>query len=91
MKTTRRGFLGHSAALPIAYGVSLPLAGQALAASPADTEDYRAIVCVFMHGGNDHDNTIVPMDSANFASYQLYRGSLAYHANELKIGGSDTR
>lgn len=93
MKTTRRGFLGHSAALPLAplaFGTSLPLAGQASAAT-LDTEDYRAIVCVFMHGGNDHDNTIVPMDSANFASYQLYRGSLAYHANELKIGGNDIR
>ena len=29
--------------------------------------DYRALVCVFLFGGNDGNNTIVPFDNAGYA------------------------
>ena len=45
--------------------------------------DYRALVCVFLFGGNDSNNTIVPMDDTNFKAYQSIRGSLALTAAEL--------
>jgi uncharacterized protein (DUF1501 family) len=35
--------------------------------------DYRALVCVFLHGGNDGTNMIVPLD-AEFAQYTAVRG-----------------
>src|SRR5580704_114330 len=45
--------------------------------------DYRALVCVFLFGGNDSNNTVIPMDSANFQAYTSIRGSLALSASEL--------
>ena len=45
--------------------------------------DYRALVCVFLFGGNDSNNTIIPMDDANFSAYQSIRGSLALTGAEL--------
>jgi len=43
--------------------------------------DYRALVCVFLFGGNDSNNTVIPMDS--FAAYSSIRGSLALTSSEL--------
>lgn len=45
--------------------------------------DYRALVCVFLYGGNDSNNTIVPMDDATFQAYTSIRGSLALSASDL--------
>src|SRR5271170_2015759 len=45
--------------------------------------DYRALVCVFLFGGNDSNNTVIPMDDANFQAYTSIRGSLALPASSL--------
>ena len=45
--------------------------------------NYRALVCVFLFGGNDSNNTVVPMDNVNFQAYSSIRGSLALTASEL--------
>jgi uncharacterized protein (DUF1501 family) len=45
--------------------------------------DYRALVCVFLLGGNDSNNTIIPMDDARFKAYQSIRGSLALANTDL--------
>ena len=39
--------------------------------------DYRALVCVFLFGGNDSNNMIIPMDDASFQAYTSMRGNLA--------------
>ena len=33
------------------------------------TQDYKALVCVFLFGGNDSNNMIVPLSSSAYASY----------------------
>ena len=33
--------------------------------------DYRALVCVFLFGGNDSNNTIIPTDDTNFAAVHV--------------------
>ena len=43
----------------------------------AAQDDYKALVCVFMFGGNDANNMLVPIDSAGYANYAAVRGSLA--------------
>src|SRR5271156_480236 len=43
--------------------------------------DYRALVCVFLFGGNDSNNTVIPMN--DYAAYQSIRGSLALTSSEL--------
>lgn len=39
----------------------------------AQTRDYRALVCIFLFGGNDSDNMIVPYD--DFAAYAAVRSA----------------
>jgi len=45
--------------------------------------DYRALVCVFLFGGNDSNNTIIPMDTASYSAYQSIRGTLGLTTAEL--------
>ena len=45
--------------------------------------DYRALVCVFMFGGNDGHNLVVPLDPAQYAAYQQARGALALPPGQL--------
>lgn len=45
--------------------------------------DYRALVCVFLYGGNDSNNTVIPMDDTNYKAYSSIRGSLALSGGNL--------
>jgi uncharacterized protein (DUF1501 family) len=53
---------------------------QALAAGPTD---YRALVCIFLFGGNDSNNMIVPNDTAGYQNYAALRANLALPQNTL--------
>ena len=44
---------------------------------PSSPSDYKALVCVFMLGGNDGHNMLVPLAGAALANYKNARGSLA--------------
>jgi uncharacterized protein (DUF1501 family) len=77
---SRRAFLRRAGALSLAGSAApwaLNLAAMAEAAA-ANASDYKALVCVFLYGGNDYANTLVPYDSANYAAYQQLRPALAY-------------
>src|ERR1700684_4618482 len=54
---------------------------------------YQALVCVFLLGGNDGHNTVIPIATAqqNYSLYQQYRGGLALAQNTLLpiANGSD--
>ena len=80
MNASRRAFLQRASAMSIA-GVATPWAINLAAmaeASAATASDYKAIVCVFLYGGNDYGNTLVPYDTANYNAYQQLRPTLAY-------------
>ncbi len=85
LSASRREFLRRTAALS-ATGVAAPWAlnlaaiGEAAAQSASD---YKALVCVFLYGGNDHGNTLVPYDSATYNSYRSLRGPLALDRSTL--------
>jgi len=78
---TRRRFLGQSACAALSSVsilntlLNLKMAGTA-AAQQAPT-DYRTLVCIFLHGGNDSFNWLVPRDAARHAIYSTSRGNLA--------------
>ena len=82
---SRRAFLRRASALSVA-GTATPwmlnLASIA-EASAATATDYRAIVCVFLYGGNDYANTIVPYDLPNYTAYQAQRPTLSYARSSL--------
>src|SRR5438045_9583512 len=38
-----------------------------------NVSDYKALVCIFLFGGNDGNNAVVPVDAAGFAAYRSAR------------------
>ena len=78
--TSRRLFMRQASALSLAAGVGAPLALNLLAAGSAAAQsagDYRAVVCLFMFGGNDAFNMVLPTDGATWAAYSAMRSSIA--------------
>ena len=52
------------------------------ALAQASQPDYKALVCLFMAGGNDAHNTVVPLTQSEFNAYKSARGTIrvdAYH------------
>src|ERR1043166_7011029 len=47
------------------------------AATVPSGNDYKALICLFLFGGNDANNVIVPHDTSGYASYAAARGILA--------------
>ena len=47
------------------------------AAAAAIGSDYKALVCLFLQGGNDANNLIVPSDATGYAAYAAARSNLA--------------
>ena len=72
----RRVFLRQAGAMGLLAGAGAPLALNLLAASQAAAQtasDYRAIVCLFLFGGNDSYNTVLPTDTDSWAAYNTTR------------------
>jgi uncharacterized protein (DUF1501 family) len=76
----RRDFLQHAGAL--AGTAALGQLGM-LAAHAAPASDYKALVCIFLYGGNDANNTIVPLDTAGYTNYAQTRSYLALPQAQL--------
>ncbi|MGF1864986.1 DUF1501 domain-containing protein [Enterovibrio norvegicus] len=72
MKLTRRDFIksagiaGAAAAAPMSF--SLQARG---------VEDYKALICIFMNGGNDFFHQVLPLDSENFNKFNASRQGIA--------------
>ena len=81
----RRAFLRRSGQLTLT-GTALPFALNLAAMGEAaafDSTDYKALVCVFLGGGNDHYNTVVPYDAPTYAQYASIRGPIALPRSAL--------
>ena len=82
----RRRFLGNMAGASLAaspLGMLLSMRNAMAADDYSNFSDYKALVCVFLHGGNDAINMMVPMETSAYAAYANLRGSLAVNKNEL--------
>ena len=85
MTSTRRDFLrqigcGALTATAALTGARDLMVMNALAAATGPA-DYKALVCVFLFGGNDANNTVIPID--DYASYSAARGNLAVPSAQL--------
>lgn len=60
-----------------------------LLAAPAALTGYRALVCIFLFGGNDSNNTVIPID--NYSTYASSRGNLAFSQQQLAGTGITTK
>jgi uncharacterized protein (DUF1501 family) len=92
MASSRRDFLrGLGCTLltraAVCAGAERLLTMNALARSfDSDASGYRALVCIFMFGGNDSNNVIIPYDG--YADYQAVRGGTGVQipqANLLQV------
>jgi uncharacterized protein (DUF1501 family) len=90
MPSNRRSFIKYA---------SLAAAGNAAGLRPfgllnsfAQTpSNYKALVCVFLFGGNDANNTLIQFDTKGYTNYSTVRGPLAIpQAQLLQLGGSAT-
>ncbi|MGJ3649198.1 DUF1501 domain-containing protein [Sphingomonas sp. GlSt437] len=82
---SRRAFLKRASALSLAgsatpFVMNLAAIGEAAAATASD---YKALVCVFLYGGNDYANTLAPYDNSRYAVYAAQRTGLNYTQAQL--------
>jgi uncharacterized protein (DUF1501 family) len=70
----RRRFLQTAGALS-AFGLASRMDVLSLAATAAaqSASDYKALVCVFLFGGNDGNNTVIPFDTTGYSQYATVR------------------
>lgn len=90
MKISRRKFFRQAgcagmSALPLLNTlINLRLMeGVAVADTPPATNEYRALVCILLAGGNDSFNMLVPRESSEYATYQTSRSNLALTPAQL--------
>jgi hypothetical protein len=79
MSVNRRSFIRYSALAAAGNVIGLlPFAAlNAAAQTGSPTSGYKALVCIFLYGGNDANNMLVPFDNADYMNYSILRGPLA--------------
>ncbi len=84
-RINRRRFLQAAAVggLTYAFGRTPQAAFAATAGTNALFDDYKALVCVFLFGGNDSFNMLVPRSNAEYAEYAASRQNLAIAQSSL--------
>jgi len=89
-RVTRREFVASCAAGGLLYAAGRPL-GPALASGvgAGGFADYKALVCVFLLGGNDSWNMLVPRSGAEYDTYARSRENLAVPRDQLLPVGAD--
>jgi uncharacterized protein (DUF1501 family) len=73
---SRRLFMRQAGALSAAGAAAAPIALNMAAigsAAAQSASDYKALVCIFMFGGNDSLNMILPTDTASWTNYTTVR------------------
>jgi uncharacterized protein (DUF1501 family) len=80
-----KNLLGSSVGISSASATlsSMSLMNSALAQTNNRFNDYKALVCVFLHGGNDSFNMLIPSDSIDYLRYQDVRQNLAIAKSDL--------
>ncbi|MDT8990069.1 DUF1501 domain-containing protein [Curvibacter sp. APW13] len=75
----RRSFLRRGAAgAALPWLMKLGALGEAAAFNGgAAVSDYKALVCVFLYGGNDYANTVITLDTPSYNQYSTIRGGTA--------------
>lgn len=81
IKSMLAGSIGISAASSTFANMSL--INSTLTQSASRFNDYKALVCIFLHGGNDSFNMLVPTADSEYQTYQSIRQALAYQQNDL--------
>jgi uncharacterized protein (DUF1501 family) len=76
---SRRSFLKASAGLGALAAFGKP--GFAFATTAGD---YKALVCIYLAGGCDGNNMVIPLDAARYSLYQQARGYIAVPPSKVQ-------
>lgn len=97
-QVNRRKFLKHTSCAAIGYStlfstlINLKATGAAAMTNSAVADcgnDYKALVCILLQGGNDSFNMLVPTGQSQYLNYQNSRSNLALNSNQLlSLNGS---
>ena len=82
MRANRRSFIKY-ASLAAAGNIAGLRPFGALNALAQTGTDYKALVCIFLYGGNDTNNMVIPFDTAGYNQYATTRAGLALAQNTL--------
>src|SRR5580704_7568384 len=82
MQIRRRSFIRYASLAAAGNLAGLRPFG-ALNALALPGTDYKALVCIFLYGGNDANNVLVPFDTKGYANYASLRADLALAQNTL--------
>lgn len=100
IRSTRRQFLQTACAAVGMTALGNTIFDLQRIAAAAPLVDYKSLVCIFLYGGNDGNNVIVPAGAADYAQYAAARASLALPQSSLlalnplvspSSGGGDSR
>lgn len=86
---SRRHFSRYLAGLALTTGTASPFALQLAAMSAASAQSaptYKALVCIFLFGGNDAHNTVLATDSDTFGRYFSARNTGADQIALMSVG-----
>jgi uncharacterized protein (DUF1501 family) len=91
LNQSRRNFIRQAgcAALGSSTMFSTLLNLKALSASAAansdvfDSDDYKALICIVLNGGNDSFNMLIPTSGSEYASYRTTRSNLAISSDQI--------
>ncbi|MDZ4803043.1 MAG: DUF1501 domain-containing protein [Bryobacteraceae bacterium] len=79
---SRRSFLRVAGGALSLAGVQHLASMNAMAQNPTD---YKALVCIFMFGGNDGHNTVIPMATQPYNAYKAIRGNLSLPNQDTQV------
>lgn len=87
-KMNRRRFFGEASCLAVGsltlYNSMLHLGmSNALAGYASDEEDYKALVCILLSGGNDSFNMLIPTADGEYGDYAATRSNLAIPKGDI--------
>ncbi len=89
MTISRRNFLRQAACAAVGTTSlastvwNLRAINAAAAQAMSGSTEFRALVCLFLYGGNDANNMVVPNDNASYNAYATARGALALPQGSL--------
>jgi len=81
---SRRDFFQSGFRTLSSVGAAAALGQAGLVSARAQSAgDYKALVCIFLYGGNDAGNLLIPNDAATYANYQKIRQNIAIGQGSL--------
>ena len=86
---SRRRFFGEASCAAVGSTalfsslLNLRMTSTAAAANLSPNDDYKALVCLFLAGGNDSFNMLVPNNNDAYAEYRRTRDNLALEQTDL--------